>query len=210
MHIDHVLIAVANLEAAAQEMEARYGLASLEGGRHPGWGTANRIVPLGESYLELISVVDKEEAEGSAVGSWIGSVMSDGLRPIAWVVRTENIDDVARRLDLPVRDGSRLAPDGRRLEWRTAGILEARAEPGLPFFIQWSPGTPFPGQVPVRHPGDSAQIARLVIHGDAGRLAEWVGTERLPIDVTPGDPGVAGIVLHRAGSNLVIGSSSRP
>jgi len=40
---------VADLRAAAQELEARHGLVAVEGGRHPGWGTANRIVPLGES-----------------------------------------------------------------------------------------------------------------------------------------------------------------
>ena len=46
MELDHVLIAVAELEAAAREIEGRYGLTSVEGGRHAGWGTANRIVPL--------------------------------------------------------------------------------------------------------------------------------------------------------------------
>ena len=48
LEIDHVLIAVADLAAAAQEIETRYGLASIEGGRHPDWGTADRIVPLGQ------------------------------------------------------------------------------------------------------------------------------------------------------------------
>ena len=47
MELDHVLIAVTDLEAAAREFEARHGLSSVEGGRHRDWGTANRIVPLG-------------------------------------------------------------------------------------------------------------------------------------------------------------------
>jgi hypothetical protein len=51
LELDHVLIAVSDLAAAAREIEVRYGLVSIEGGRHPGWGTANRIVPLGETYL---------------------------------------------------------------------------------------------------------------------------------------------------------------
>ena len=58
MELDHVLIACTDLEAAAREVEARIGLASVEGGRHRDWGTANRIVPLGSSYLELVAVVD--------------------------------------------------------------------------------------------------------------------------------------------------------
>src|SRR5829696_3110347 len=45
--LDHGLIAVADLAAAAREIEARHGLASVEDGRQPDWGTAPRIVPLG-------------------------------------------------------------------------------------------------------------------------------------------------------------------
>ena len=59
MELDHVLIAVTDLEAAAREVETRIGLSSVEGGRHRDWGTANRIVPLGSSYLELVAVVDR-------------------------------------------------------------------------------------------------------------------------------------------------------
>jgi hypothetical protein len=49
LELDHVLIAVADLAEAARKIEARHGLASINGGRHPDWGTANRIVPLGET-----------------------------------------------------------------------------------------------------------------------------------------------------------------
>jgi hypothetical protein len=71
VELDHVLIAVADLTAAASVMEARYGLTSMEGGRHPGWGTANRIVPLGAAYLELVAVVDRTQATESVFGSWV-------------------------------------------------------------------------------------------------------------------------------------------
>jgi Glyoxalase-like domain len=78
LELDHVLIAVADLNGAARDLESRHGLASVERGRHAGWGTANRIVPLGETYLELITVVDEAEAAASAFGRWI----ADGI-PIA-------------------------------------------------------------------------------------------------------------------------------
>jgi hypothetical protein len=43
LELDHVLLAVADLDAAAREIEARYGLTSVEGGRHPGGdGQPNR------------------------------------------------------------------------------------------------------------------------------------------------------------------------
>ena len=38
------------------------GLTVLEGGRHPGRGTANLIVPFGRQYLELLCIVDEDEA----------------------------------------------------------------------------------------------------------------------------------------------------
>jgi len=65
VEIDHVLIAVADLSTAAQEMAKRDGLTSVEGGRRTGWGTANGIVPLGKTYLELVAVVDAAEARRS-------------------------------------------------------------------------------------------------------------------------------------------------
>lgn len=47
--IDHVIYAVGDLEADAARFRDELGLESVVGGRHPGWGTANRIVPLGSS-----------------------------------------------------------------------------------------------------------------------------------------------------------------
>src|SRR5918994_6149300 len=71
LELDHVLIAVVDLAEAARAIEARHGLASLEGGRHPSWGTANRIVPLGGAYLELVAIVDEAEAARSPFGGWV-------------------------------------------------------------------------------------------------------------------------------------------
>ena len=203
MEVDHVLIAVKDLAAGARELEEHHGLASIEGGRHPGWGTANRIVPLGETYLELVAVVDAAEAKQSVFGQWVGSGVPG--QPIGWAVRTDEIDGVGRRLGLTVRAGSRLTPQGDRVEWRAAGMEEAAAEGSLPFFIEWSAGTPFPGHALVKHPGGTPVINRILIHGDAGRLAEWLDRHELPITVSPGDPRLAGIVLSRSNAKILLG-----
>jgi glyoxalase-like protein len=204
VEIDHVLIAVVDLAAAAREMEEHYGLASIEGGRHPGWGTANRIVPLGETYLELVAVVDEAEARQSVFGSWVASGTNISGRPIGWAVRTDDIEDVGRRLGLPVRAGSRLTPNGDRLEWRAVGMEEAAADGSLPFFIEWGAATPFPGHAPVEHPGGTPVITRILTHGDPAWLADWLGGRELPITVSPGTPMLAGIVLSRADGHIVI------
>src|SRR3712207_8803163 len=112
LELDHVPIAVPDLAATAQELEVRHGLASIEGGRHPGWGTANRIVPLGEAYLELVAVVDEAEAAQSPFGRWVGAARPSLPRLLGWAVRTLELDDFARRLDLTVAAGSRAGQIG--------------------------------------------------------------------------------------------------
>jgi glyoxalase-like protein len=191
--LDHVLIAVPELRAAGLEIEEHYGLASVEGGYHPAWGTANRIVPLGDSYLELIAVVDAAKAGKSAIGRWVASAVSSTPRPLGWAVRTAQLDEVARRLGLSVHAGSRTTPGGDEVHWRSAGLDLAAAEPSLPFFIEWGPNTRLPGRAEIQHSAGAARIARLVLTGDAGRLAAWLGDHQLPIVVSAGKPAVTAI-----------------
>jgi len=206
VELDHALIAVADLAAAAREIEACYGLVSIEGGRHPGWGTANRIVPLGDTYLELVALVDEAEAAESDFGRWVGAAGAGAgaLRPLGWAVRTRRLDDVAGRLGLVAVDGSRAAPGGGVLRWRTAGIERAAAEPSLPFLIEWGAGTPFPGRPPGQPPSPLG-IARLEIDGDAEHLAEWLGGHAPPVVVRPAAPALTRIVLSGPAGEVMLG-----
>ena len=204
LDIDHVLIAVPDLTAAASSFMARYGLASMVGGHHPAWGTSNRIVPLGTSYLELVAVVDEAKAQASPFGRWVAGAAPGDFRLLGWAVRTDALDADARRLDLQVTSGSRLAPDGELLRWRSAGIELAAADPILPFFIERDPGSKFPGQLTGGDPGQPAKIAKLVVDGDVSRLADWLGENNLPIVVRPGSPRVAAVVLSRGTKELVV------
>src|SRR2546423_7910204 len=113
LRIDHVVWGVDDLDRAAEEVQERYGLASVPGGRHPGWGTANRIVPLGDAYIELIAVVDEQEAAGSGFGRWVASAPAG--RPFGWAVRTDDIAAVAARLGLRVDEGARRTAAGTLL-----------------------------------------------------------------------------------------------
>ena len=186
------MIAVPDLAAASRELEATHGLASIEGGRHPGWGTANRIVPLGDSYLEL--------------GSWVAQASLTVAEPLGWAVRTNELDEVAQRLGLVAAAGSRATRDGRVLRWRLAGVEQAAAEPSLPFFIEWEHGTPLPGQTPATHQVAGVRIAKLQLDGDADRLAAWLGNHDLPITVRPGTPALTGIVLTGGPDEIVLGA----
>jgi hypothetical protein len=192
MELDHVLVAVDDLDAAATQVEERYGLASVEGGRHQGLGTANRIVPLGKTYLELVAVVDDAEAAGSAFGSWVAG--GDIPRLMGWCVRTDDLSGVAGRLGLTIADGARARPDGTVLRWRMAGLERSADEPSLPFFIEWGAGTPYPGEAL----SQSATIDELRLQGDPDRIADWAGDTNVPLSVTDGRPALLAAVLDGA------------
>jgi glyoxalase-like protein len=198
--LDHVVLAVADLAAAADELETRHGLASVAGGRHPGWGTENAIVPLGDTYLELIAVADEAEAAASALGRWVRDGSGGGPRPLGWAVRTDDLDAVAERLGLAVRGGSRITVEGEELHWRYAGIERAMDEACLPFFIRWAEGAPFPG----RAGSPQLRLRELRLTGDPTRLAAWLGPNDLPVVIGPGRPAVAGIVLDGSGRTVVL------
>jgi Glyoxalase-like domain len=208
VELDHVLIAVPNLIVAAERLAANVGLASLEGGVHPGRGTGNRIVPLGDSYLELVTVVDPGQASENAFGRWVAANLAGHGRPLGWAVRTDDLDAVARRLDLTSEPGSRETPDGLRLSWRTAGAERATSEPLLPFFIEWGAGTPHPGRADVQHPAGDWAIARVELTGNAASLAEWLGNQELPVDVRPGAAAVAGVALSSAAGEILLDAST--
>lgn len=205
MELDHVLVAVTDLDAAGRNIERRHGLTSIEGGSHPAWGTANRIVPLGESYLELAAVVDPDKAAASAFGRWVASGASATLRPLGWAVRTTNLDEIARRLNLDIHAGSRARPGGELLQWRSAGIDEAAAEPSLPFFIEWAAGTRLPGRAAISHRAGNPRIARVVLDANVSRFGDWLGPHALPIAVRSGAPAVVAVCIASDAGEIVLG-----
>jgi hypothetical protein len=210
VQLDHVLIGVADLDAAADDMAAVHGLAVAGGGRHPGWGTANRIVPLGDCYLELVSVVDADEAASSDFGRWVAAMQTDGPR-MGWVVRSDDLVADAERLHLGVGDGSRRTAGGDLLRWQLAGIPEAADQPWLPFFIQWASDTAHPGAAHVEHPAGLATLRELHVAGDEALLRDWLGgTLPAAVHVTPGTAGPTAVVIATDGGDVLIRSDAPP
>lgn len=203
MEIDDVLVATRDLAEGVHELASRHGLSAVAGGHHPGWGTANRIVPLGNAYLELVAVVDPVEARESAFGRWVADNATGLAEPFGWAVRVDDLDGVVRRHGLAIAEGSRVTPSGDTLRWRTAGLERAIAEPSLPFFIQWAPESSFPGASPRDEP-DADGIARLVLSGAPEALAAWLGDHALPIEVRLGPPAVVSLVLERPAGETVL------
>jgi len=186
LRIDHVVLCVPDLDRAGEYLSRRYGLVSHLGGKHPGHGTANRIVPLGDAYLELVAVVDPVEAVGSTFGSWVADNASHPPSPRAVCLRTDDIDEVCDRLGLEAMSMSRETPDGSILRWRLAGLEQALAE-ALPFFVQWEiPEDKLPGRM---KPGNKAHIDEVILTGDVDRLRQWTA-DAGGLVIEPGAPGI--------------------
>ncbi len=124
--IDHLVIAVADPDAAVDALEATLGLEPGGGGRHDRLGTFNRLVWLGDTYLELIGVFDSVMAAGSRVGAPTVRALDAGGGLATWAVSTDTIEaDVVRLRELgsdlaePIQ-GDRTRPDGRVVRWRLA------------------------------------------------------------------------------------------
>jgi len=203
--IDHVVLAVADLEEAGERLHREHGLASVPGGLHPRWGTANRIVPLGQDYVELISVVDPEVGRSTALGRALLALTADGRdRWFAVCLSDTEIDATAERLGLAVEPGERARPDGERLRWRGAGIEDGLRDAWLPFFIAWDvPAAWHPGRTAIDHDAVVLGIARVEVAGELARLRDWLGPsgEGLPIEVVDGDPGVRAVELATEGGD---------
>ncbi|MEX2203872.1 MAG: VOC family protein [Actinomycetota bacterium] len=199
------MYAVRDLDAAAERFRRELGLDSTPGGHHGRWGTANRIVPFGEDYLELIAAVDADRAAASDFGRATMERAAAGEGWLAIAVATDDLDAVAARLDLEIVEGRRKRPDGQVLRWRSAGLEDPRRAPWLPFFIAWDvPAELHPGRARAGHGVRVQGIAAVQVGGDAGDLREWLGGQELPIRAAPGPAGVRSVALATTDGNLEI------
>ncbi len=149
--IDHLVIACGDPHAAAMELEGLLGLRATGGGSHQALGTFNRLIWLGDSYLELIGVTDRALAEASWIGAPTVRALDAGGGLATWAARTDSIAATlavlrGRGSDLgdPI-PGERARPDGRVVRWAVA--VPARLGPAEPPFLiehdptaaEWTP-----------------------------------------------------------------------
>jgi hypothetical protein len=136
--IDHVVLAVDDPDATAATLETELGLAAGGGGRHDALGTYNRLVWLGDSYLELVGVFDRELAERGWLGPAVLAALERGGGLATWAIAVDDLEAQLRwapedSLVGPI-DGQRLRDDGRLVRWRLAH--PSALSPTMPFLIE--------------------------------------------------------------------------
>jgi hypothetical protein len=159
LDVDHLVYATPDLRAGIEEIEGLMGVRATEGGRHPGAGTRNALVALGEaSYLEIIGPDPEQETFVSPRLFGIDGLTSSRL--ITWAAKAQDLDRLAA-IDLgggirvgEVAAGSRQTPEGVSLAWRYTNPRTMVAGGIVPFFIDWGK---------TRHPARTAGAgARLI------------------------------------------------
>jgi hypothetical protein len=207
--IDHVVLAVSDLDASAERLWEEHGLRFAPGGRHPRWGTANMIAPLGHEYVELLGVVDEEIGSETVLGRTLLELSSDGDRWFSVCLADDDVEATAARLGLTVQPGSRTRPDGSEVRWRGAGIEERGEDLWLPFFISWDvPAELHPGAAPSEHRVPVEGIAWAEVGGDEARLRDWLGGADAPIRVVDGEDRVQAVALRLDGGDEIVVRSS--
>ncbi len=181
LSLSQLIYGVNDLEAATLRFRA-LGFDVLDGGVHPGVGTANRVIPLGTQYIELLGVVAADLARESEYGRSLLAAIADGDRLVRWSLRTDAIEEVAARLDLRVEPRKRVRPDGVLLTWRAAGLSLALADSTTPFFMQWDRDEQYPGLMPAKHTNGARAVTKLSIAPrDAGHLQRWTEGADAPL-----------------------------
>ncbi len=175
--IDHLVIVVADPDAAASALEREVGLAFTGGGRHEHAGTFNRLAFLGDSYVELIGVFDRALVLSNtafAVGQASLAFLEERGEGLAtWAVASDNVAVDAARLQAggspiaaPVA-GSRTRPDGEVVRWWTAFPPLGPAQP--PFLITH--------ELTGAEWGDDARAARARFQHPAGGQLRMAGLD---------------------------------
>jgi len=221
--IDHLVIAVRSVEAAAEALERDLGLTVTGGGRHEMMGTYNRLAFLGDTYVELIGVFDAALARSSpafAVGGAGLALLEAGREGLAtFALATDAVTaDVARLrasgspIGEPVA-GSRRRDDGELVRWLTAfPELGPERAPFLiehePVGAEWGPEART-ARAASRHPGAGrVRLASLELPvADAAAVAGEYGTV-LGIAFSEGWRAMVGeqqLVLREGGGEPVVG-----
>ncbi len=156
---------------------AALGFAAQDGGRHPGRGTANLVVPLGDQYIELVCVADHEQARSSPQGRPVVAALARRGPGLArWSVEASDIETASARVGLPVERRQRLRPDGETVRWRAVGVDLSWDEPWRCAFMAWDDQSLHPARAPAPHPNGATGFTLIeVTVPSLDATAAWLG-----------------------------------
>jgi len=190
--LDHLLLGCSDLDEGIAFVESHTGVRPAIGGVHPGRGTRNALLSLGQMhYLEVIAP-DPAQTGTPTVRAELPAMLKQLTSPalVDWAVHTSDIAGVAERLRNNgiafhgPTPGSRARPDGKMLHWQTLNLDDDHSGL-LPFFIQWSADTVHPS---VDAPAGCKLESFAIVNPENALLSSEFQKLGIDVDVTNGAP----------------------
>jgi hypothetical protein len=184
--IDHVGLGISDLETGIAFVSAQTGVTAVEGGSHPGHGTHNALLGLGDgAYLEIIAPVG-----GAGLDPELKQLATlTRPKPLFFAVRTRDAAGTQEKLraagfgTTPLEAGSRVLPGGQKLRWKTFDLTGFSS--AAPFFIEWDPAAPHPSTTSP----EGCRLSSLELtHPDSARLEQLFAVLGLQVRVHQGEP----------------------
>jgi hypothetical protein len=203
--IDHIVMLVPDVEEAVTALRSRFGLGSESGPYHQFAGTRSRMVPLQPpTYLELLTIEDREAARVTEAGRRVLACEAAGFGFLGWAVRVDDLDEVSRRLGIPVFDHTIPRDDGTLRGWRSV-----TGPAHLPYFIDYPNNGDRIGRWRAMyeragHTSSPGDVLELTVGLSEDELTGWLGPNSLPIRFAAGDVGIQRVEIQAAPRSIVL------
>ena len=204
MRIDHLVWYSPILADGERYFTDRMDCAPAYGGVHPGDGTRNSLMSVGETtYVEILAR-DPAQDSSASLDRELAGLKGQGL--YHWAVGGVDLGgiiDRASRSSYEVSEivnGGRRLPNGNWLGWRCAGFRNHGFGALVPFFIDWTD---------CAHPASSAprggRFGKIEFFSpQAARLSDLFQTLGLELPVTMRDrPGIVVTLEARGGPQVL-------
>ncbi len=159
--IDHILVAVEDLDKAVENYSTIFGFAPTWLGEHPTLGTKNALFPLENMYLELIA--KNKNDEGPLADTVSTHLEKNGESIFGLALETDDIEIAKKELsigldtDLEISDGKGVNnTTGEKRHWRNIFIPKKFSRGIFTLLIQHTKGN-----LPKHKISDTSYISRM-------------------------------------------------
>jgi hypothetical protein len=203
--LDHILLGSPDLQAGIDFVEKHTGVGATFGGVHPGRGTQNALLSLGDrGYLEIISPDPAQPGVKNPIASRLHSLAEPRL--VGWAAHPGSVTAFAEKLTAVglkyegPTPGSRKRPDGQLLKWQIVSLADT-ASGLLPFFIEWGQDSVHPS---VDAPRGCTLLSFAAETPDPEKLAATLKTLNLDLLVKKGEKPRLHAVISGPKGNLEV------
>lgn len=190
LRLDHLAISAERLEDGVALVERLLGVPMAGGGQHPAMGTHNRLLSLGDLYLEVIAVDPAATPPGRP--RWFDLDRFSGPpRLTTWIVATDDME--AALATGPQGWGAAMDLARGDYRWQMAVPADGRLpfDGTCPALIRWQ-GALHPAPA---LPDHGLRLSRLVVsHPQAAVLQAALALADPRVTFTHGPPGLSAVI----------------